>query len=72
MGEVVELDCNTTLPIPSDRLLQAAIDGGVRDVVILGYDADGELWFASADPNVAQVLWLIELGKRHLLETYGG
>jgi hypothetical protein len=72
MGDVVELDVDTTLPIPSDRLLRAALEGDVSDVVILGYGPDGKLWFSSADPDPAQVLWLLELGKRFLLNNYAG
>ncbi len=71
MGEVVELPVDTCLPLPSDRLLQAAIDGEVRDVVIVGYAMDGSLWFSSADPDVGHVLWLLELAKRDLLNRYG-
>lgn len=71
MGEVVDLDVDTCLPIPSEKLLRAAIDGEVRDVVILGYDSDGQLWFSSADSDVGHVLWLIELGRRYLLDHYG-
>ena len=72
MGEVVELDVDTTLPVPSDRLLQAAIDADVRDVVLIGYDADGKLWFSSADPDVGHVMWQLELAKRFLLNNYAG
>lgn len=71
MGEVVELDVETSLPIPSERLLRAAIAADVRDVVILGYDAAGNLYFASSDPDIAQVNWLLDLAKQRLLELYG-
>ena len=51
MGEVVELDVQTTQDIPSEKLLQKAIEAGITNVVILGYDKDGEFWFASSDAD---------------------
>ncbi len=68
MGEVVELPVVTTLPIPSQRLLRKAIDGGVTNVVIIGYDPEGEFWFASSDADGGDILWLLELAKKKLLE----
>ena len=69
MGEVVELDCVTRLPVPSEKLLQKALDRGVTNVVIIGYDPSGEFWFASADADGGDVLWLLEQAKRKLFEA---
>lgn len=70
MGEVVELDVQTTLAVPSERLLQKAIDGAVTNVVIIGYDPEGELWFASSDADCRAVLWLMERAKKLLLDAH--
>ena len=69
MGEVVELDCVTRLPMPSDTLLKKALAAGVTNVVIIGYDENGEFWFASSDADGGAVLWLLEQAKRELFET---
>lgn len=68
MGEVVELDVMTRLDVPSERLLQKAIDAKITDAVIIGYDQDGELWFASSKADGGDVLWLMEKAKKALLE----
>jgi hypothetical protein len=41
-------------------------------VVVLGYDADGEEYFASSIADGADVLWLLERLKRKLLVTDQG
>jgi hypothetical protein len=71
MGDVVVLDVETTLPIPSERVLRKAIDADVRDVVVIGYDENGLLYFAAANPDVAQDLWLLKLAERWLLDRFG-
>jgi hypothetical protein len=68
MGEVVELGVVTSLPVPSEKLLRKAIEGGVTNVVIIGYDPEGAFWFASSDADGGDVLWLLEMAKRKLLD----
>ena len=65
-AEIVELGCLTRLPVPSEKLLRRALEGGVTNVVIIGYDPAGEFWFASSDADGGDVLWLLELAKRRL------
>lgn len=69
MGDIVELDVMTHGDIPSEKLLQKAIEGGVTNVVIIGYDPGGKLWFASSDSSCGDVLWLLEAAKRTLFEN---
>jgi hypothetical protein len=59
MGEVVELGCETTLEIPPDKVLKAAV-GNLDQVLVLGYDKNGDEYFASSMPNMAHILWLME------------
>ncbi|WP_043767594.1 hypothetical protein [Algiphilus aromaticivorans] len=58
----------TKLDLPADRVLDAAKDQLDR-CVILGYDADGEEYFASSIADGGDVLWLIERMKKALLEV---
>ena len=66
MGEVVTLPCITTLDIPADRVLQAAV-GKLDHVVIIGYDKDGEEYFAANFSDGGEVLWHMERAKMKLL-----
>lgn len=68
MADVVDLPMITRLKGDPDRCLQAAI-GQLTDVVIAGYDKDGNEYFASSDPDGGAVIWLLERAKLKLLTT---
>ncbi|KKL84521.1 hypothetical protein LCGC14_1963870 [marine sediment metagenome] len=66
---IITLGNITRLDLPTDRILEEAKlrvkDGGV---VVLGWDADEELYFASSIADGGEVLWLLEKAKKKLLE----
>ena len=68
MSNIIDLPVITTLDLPSDRLLEKAI-GNVDDVLIIGWDKQGELYFASSKGDGGHCLWLMELAKKQLLEV---
>lgn len=70
MSNVIDLPVVTTLDIPSNRILEAAIDK-VDAVLILGWDENGELYFASSKADGGHCLWLMELAKKKLLDISG-
>ena len=65
---VIPLGMATTLKMPVDPLLDAA-KGQLADVLIVGWDADGELYIASSSADCGEILWLIEKSKQRLLEV---
>ncbi len=68
---VIPLGNITKLDIPANRVLEGAIgtlDGGV---VVMGWDKDGELYFASSIADGGEVLWLLEKAKSELLAVGG-
>lgn len=65
---VVELDCITRLDIPADRVLKMAIKHGLESAVIVGFDKDGEFYFASSKADGGDVLWFFEMAKKRLME----
>lgn len=67
MGEVVTLDCVTRLDIPAERVLTQALERGLQNVVVIGYDADGEEYFCSSIADGGTALWLMERCKMKLL-----
>jgi hypothetical protein len=68
MGEVVEFDGITTLPLDPDRVLQNAI-GHLDRVVIIGLTKDGEEYFHSSEADGGTVLWDMERAKLNLLRV---
>lgn len=69
MGEVVEMSVVTRLPIPPEKILAKAATKDLTSVVVIGYDSDGDFWFASSDADGGGVLWLLELAKKRLFES---
>ncbi len=69
MGKVVNLDVVTRLDLPPSRILRGALDTDLESVVILGYDRDGEEYFASSVADGGAVLWLMERLKAQLLSV---
>jgi uncharacterized ParB-like nuclease family protein len=68
LAEVVDLPCATTLELPPDRVLNAAA-GKLDSVFILGVDKDGELYFASSNPDRFTLLWLLRKAEETIFET---
>lgn len=64
---VVTLNAATRLDVPPDRVLDAAKDARLTGAVVLGWDADGQEYFASSIADGSDVLWLIERLKLKLL-----
>lgn len=71
MGDIVYASIITKLPIPVERVLQAAMEKGLTEVIIIGYDAEGQEYFASSEPSGPEALWSLERAKFKLLEIAG-
>jgi len=67
LGIVIPLNNVTRLDLPPDRILDAA-RAKLESVVILGYTAAGDEYFASSLADGGDVLWLLERCKQALLD----
>ena len=67
MSNVVELNCQTTLDLPAERVLMNALEADLDTAVVIGYDKQGDLYFASTTADGGNVVWLFEKGKLALL-----
>lgn len=65
-AEVVDFPGITTLDIDPDRILQCAI-GKMDQVVLIGWDKDGQEYFSSSVSDGGTVLWHMERAKLQLL-----
>ena len=68
MDNVIPLNNITNLDLPPDRVLDAA-KGKLENFVIMGWDNDGELYFASTFSDGGNVLWIMEKAKQALLDA---
>jgi hypothetical protein len=66
---VISLGGVTRLDIPTDRVLEAAKSHCSEGVIVIGWDDDGSLYFASSMADGGEVLWLLEMCKKRLLEA---
>jgi hypothetical protein len=66
MSKVIPFTGITTLDISPDTILEAAI-GKMEGIVIMGWDKDGQEYFASSYADGGTVLWLAERLKLRLL-----
>lgn len=67
MSEVGNFEGITKLDIPAERVLTGAAKAEINPVLVLGYDADGELYAAASTGDQAQIVHLMELFKHRLL-----
>jgi hypothetical protein len=63
---VVSFNGVTTLKGDPDITLKFAA-GNLETVVIIGYDKDGEFYFASSEPSGAEVNLLLDIAKNRLI-----
>lgn len=63
------LNLVTRLNLPPRRVLEAALASNVTSVVVMGYDENGNEYFASSIADGGDVLWLMERCKKLLLDV---
>jgi hypothetical protein len=67
LAPVTVLPVITTLDINVERVLNAALDAKLGQVVIIGRDADGDFYFASSKSDGGDVLWDLETARLKLM-----
>lgn len=68
--KVIPLGNITRLDLPTDRVLDGAKGSCTDGVLVIGFDDDGEFYFASSIADGGTVIWLLEQAKKKLLEVF--
>lgn len=68
MGEVVPGRFITTHNTSPDRALECAAEYGLKAVVLIGFDNDGDFFFASSQADSGEVLYFLERAKWELMK----
>ena len=68
MPNVIPIGGVTSLDFPADRILEDA-KGKMDSLVIMGWDKNEVLYFASSIADGGKVLWLMERCKKLLLQA---
>lgn len=69
LAPVTVLETITTHSLPTERVLNGALDAKLTSVIVIGWDEDGEFYFASSEASGASVVWDMEVAKKKLLEV---
>jgi len=67
MVKVLEFTGPSRLDLPASKVLRRAAENDLSDVIVIGRTAEGHLYFHASQADGADVLWLMELTKKHLL-----
>ena len=68
-AEIIDMPMRTTLEIPAAKVLAAATESDLEDVLVIGWCKSGEFFFASSSPDGAELLFLLELAKKQLMDA---
>lgn len=58
---------STDVPVP--KVLRWATEALCSEVIVIGYDKNGDFYFASSKANGPDVLWLLKLAERKLMRA---
>lgn len=67
-AEIMPFTGITSLDIPPDRVLQSAIDHGMDEVVVCGFDDEGQSYFASSIADVGTALFHLDRARWRLMK----
>jgi len=65
-AEIFEFTGLTTAHLPPKKVLKYTED--LKEVIVIGIGADDEIYVAGSSSNIAETIYMIELGKRYLLK----
>ena len=65
--KIIPFTVLTTQDVPADRVLKEARKAALSEAVVIGWDEEGNLYFAGSVASGPSVLWLLEVAKKALL-----
>lgn len=68
MGDVVSIGTETTIDLPIEKVLGAALEADLEQVILIGVTRGGEVYHASTTSDIPEMLFRAEMFKRQLLE----
>lgn len=68
-ADIIDSNVTTTLDQPADVILHDALTEGLTAVAVLGYDANGEEWFATSLGAIADLMLLLRRAEYRLVSA---
>lgn len=72
MGDVVGFPGVTTQPDLPNKILRAAIKAKLEKCIVIGREQNGGFWFSGNFSDAYEILWLLEVAKREILDLAEG
>lgn len=69
MSKIIQFTGKTKNEIGPDVILDKA-KGEVIECLVIGFQPDGQLYFAGSTGDVGQILTMIELAKKQLMDGF--
>lgn len=66
MSNVISMGI-TGADVPPEQVLKGALERGLTEVVVIGYDKDGKEFFAFSEGDGRATLWMLEICRHRLL-----
>lgn len=70
MSNVIKFTGATTNDIEPDVILESAKNEMLSECLVIGFQPDGQLYFAGSTGDVGQILTMIELAKKQLMDGF--
>jgi hypothetical protein len=71
VANLYDLPIESPKPRLPEQVLQSAAQESFKEVLVIGFDSDGEFYFSSSEGSGPPCLWLLEVAKKRLLEAGG-
>ena len=68
MGDVVGFTGITTIDCSAEDALEKAKEWGMDSCVVAGFDKDNGFHFGGSTSDIARIVLILELAKKHILE----
>ena len=65
-AEIFTFTGSTTVDLPPNKVIKYAED--LKECVVIGVDADDEIYVAGSSGKIKDVIYLLELAKYHMLK----
>lgn len=69
MSKIIQFTGKTKNEIEPDVILEKA-KGNVIECLVIGFQPEGKLYFAGSTGDVGQILTMIELAKKQLMDGF--
>jgi hypothetical protein len=65
MTKIVELPASTSFTV--EQALHSALQSGIKEVLIIGFYDDGDLFIRSSKMDRRNALWMIKKAEKHCI-----